>query len=62
MQAIAVRGRRRYIGLGPYPLVSLKRAREETQVNKRIALEGGDPVAVRDGSRRTPDFRPSPSG
>ena len=56
VQIIAVNGRRQHIGLGPVALVSLREAREKAQRNKKIAFDGGDPIAERDGSRRVPTF------
>ncbi len=44
IQIIAVRGKRRHIGLGPYPLISLKEAREKAWANKRLAHEGKTPL------------------
>ncbi len=40
-----VRGRRRELGLGGYPTVSLAAAREKALKYRRIAREGGDPSA-----------------
>ena len=57
IQGLTVHGRRRYIGLGPYPLVSLQQARKKALKNKQIALEGGDPIAERDENRLRPDFK-----
>ena len=57
VQGITVCGTRRWLGLGPYPLVTLKRAREKALENKRIAYEGGDPIAERDGTKRIPNFQ-----
>ena len=45
VQRIVVRGRRRDIGLGPYPAVSLPRARSVAQENRSAVAEGRDPVA-----------------
>lgn len=42
-----VGGKRRYIGLGPYPEVSLSSAREAAQEMHRRIRAGGDPVAER---------------
>ena len=57
VQSITVRGRRRTFGLGPYPMISLREAREAALRNKRIAFEGGDPVAERNERRGAPLFR-----
>lgn len=40
-------GRRRELGLGPYPLVSLKEARSKRDDVRRAVREGEDPVAKR---------------
>jgi len=57
IQIIAVRGKRRHIGLGPYPLISLKEAREKAWANKRLAYEGKDPIEERAGTKRVPNFK-----
>ncbi|MGM0583753.1 MAG: tyrosine-type recombinase/integrase [Pseudomonadota bacterium] len=48
-----VHGRRRDIGLGGASLVSLAEAREKARALRKIAREGGDPVAERDKDKRT---------
>ena len=45
IQRIIVRGRRRDLGLGGFPLVSLREAREQAFANRKVARSGGDPVA-----------------
>ena len=55
-QVVRIKGRRRNIGLGSYPEVSLKEARELALENRRLALKGVDPVAEREGRRLTPTF------
>ena len=45
VQRIVVHGRRRDIGLGPYPAVSLARARAVCHDNRTAVAEGRDPVA-----------------
>ena len=47
VQRIYVRGRRRELGLGGYPLVSLKEARDKAFANRKLARDGGDPFADR---------------
>ena len=47
VQYIMVNGRRRLRGLGPYPAVTLKAAREKALLNKRSVLDGGDPFGER---------------
>ena len=44
-----VNGRRRDLGLGGYPYVSLAEARAEAFDYRRTARKGGDPVALRSG-------------
>ena len=56
VQRITIDGRRRDIGLGGYPLVSLAEAREAAFENRKLARAGGDPLAER-RRRRTPTFR-----
>ena len=51
VQRIVIRGRRREIGLGAFPLVSLDEARGKALANRRVARTGGDPVAGRGGGR-----------
>jgi integrase len=41
-------GRRREMGLGPYPAVSLADARGKADDCRRIVAAGGDPIGVRD--------------
>ena len=43
MQRLVIRGRRRDLGLGAYPLVSLAEARQKALQNRRVARVGGDP-------------------
>ena len=47
VQRIVIQGRRRELGLGGYPKVSLAEARERALENRRIARAGGDPFAQR---------------
>jgi len=47
-----VHGRRREIGLGPVSLLSLKDAREQAIVLRKVARAGGDPIAERDKGKR----------
>lgn len=56
VQRLTVRGRRRDIGLGGYPLVTLAEAREQAEDNRRIARKGGDPLEAR-RKAETPTFR-----
>ena len=55
IQRLVVHGRRRDLGLGGYPLVSLAEAREAAFENRRLARRGLDPVAARRRAR-VPSF------
>jgi len=51
-------GRRRDMGLGPWPIITLKRARELALDWLRVLHEGRDPIAERRaGERQVPTFR-----
>ena len=50
VQRLTIRGRRTELGLGGFPLVSLKEDREKAFANRKLSREGGDPLA---GKRRT---------
>ena len=50
------RGRSRALGLGSFALVSLAEAREQALANRKIAREGGDPLATRRRSQGIPTF------
>ena len=56
IQRVTIDGRRRDVGLGGYPLVSLAEAREAAFGNRKLARAGGDPLAEK---RRdaVPSFR-----
>lgn len=47
IQRIVIHGKRREMGLGGYPLISLAEAREAARANKKLAYLGGDPMAER---------------
>jgi integrase len=51
-----VRGKRRDIGLGGYSWVSLAEAREKSRDARKIAKEGGDPIAARKAMQVCPTF------
>ena len=57
VQSLVIQGKRRTFGLGGYPLVTLKRAREVAAENQRLAREGGDPLAARRAKRSIPTFQ-----
>ena len=56
IQRLTVNGRRRDIGLGGFPLVSLAEAREKAFDNRRSARAGGDPLAEKHKAK-VPTFR-----
>ncbi len=45
IQRLTIRGRRTELGLGGFPLVSLKEAREKAFANRKLAREEGDPLS-----------------
>ncbi|MBA4492103.1 integrase arm-type DNA-binding domain-containing protein [Paracoccus sp. S1E-3] len=47
VQRIVILGKRRELGLGSVTLVSLAEAREKALANRKMAREGGDPLAAR---------------
>lgn len=51
-----VRGRRRDIGLGGTSWVSLAEAREKARALRKVAREGGDPIAARRAATACPTF------
>lgn len=65
---LPVDGKRRDMGRGRYPLVSLKTARQEAETARRLAVEGSGPIARRDrdtvdrkaGTARRPKPRRGP--
>lgn len=56
IQRIIIRGKRREIGLGSFPVVTLAEAREAALENKRLAFKGGDPLAERRRTREILTF------
>ena len=52
-----VHGKRKDLGLGAYPYVSLSEAREKAFEYRKLSREGGDPSALRSGKRAVPTFR-----
>lgn len=53
-----IHGKRRNMGLGGWPMVPLKEAREKASQYRKIAREGGDPFAVRaKANAPVPSFR-----
>ena len=47
IQRIVIHGKRCDIGLGAYPLVSLVEARQRAFDNRKLARDGGDPLALK---------------
>ena len=56
IQRLTIRGRRTELGLGGFPLVSLKEAREKAFANRKLARDGGDPRAEKRRSESMPTF------
>ncbi len=56
IQRLVVRGRRRELGLGSVALVPLAEAREKARVNRKLAREGGDPLAEKRRAEGIPTF------
>ena len=56
VQRLVIRGRRRDIGLGSVALVPLAEVREMARANRKLAREGGDPLAERRRARGIPSF------
>ncbi len=56
VQRLTIRGRRRDLGLGGFPLVTLAEARATALENRRLARAGGDPIALRNAGA-APTFR-----
>ena len=56
IQRLTIRGCRTELGLGGFPLVSLKEAREKAFANRKLAREGGDPLSEKRRVESTPTF------
>ena len=56
VQRLMIRGRRRELGLGGFPLVCLAEAREKAFANRKLAREGGDPLTNRFRAEGMPTF------
>ena len=56
VQRLVIRGRRREIGLGSIELVTLAEAREKAVSNRKLAREGGDPLAMKRRAAGMPTF------
>ena len=56
IQRLVIRGRRSELGLGSVALVSLAEAREQALVNRKLARQGGDPLAEKRRAQGIPTF------
>ena len=56
IQRLLVRGRRRELGLGSLALVPLAEAREKALANRKLARQGGDPLAEKRRTQGIPTF------
>ena len=56
VQRVVIRGRRRDLGLGGFPLVSLSEARAAAHANRKLARSGGDPLVERRRAADAPTF------
>ena len=56
VQRLVIRGHRRELGLGAVGLVPLAKAREKALDNRRLAREGGDPLADKRRIQGVPTF------
>ena len=56
IQRLLIRGRRRELGLGSVALVSLAEARQKALANRKLAREGGDPLAEKRRAEGIPTF------
>ncbi len=56
VQRLVIRGRRRELGLGGFPLVPLRDARAQALANRRLARAGGDPLAEKRRLKSMPSF------
>ena len=61
VQRVAINGKRHDIGLGGWPLTSLKEARERAFANRKLARDGGDPLAAKRRTR-VPTFEQAAAG
>ena len=50
-----IAGRTREMGLGPWPLVPLSEARDKATAQRRLLLDGVDPIAARDAKKPARD-------
>ena len=57
VQRLVIHGTPRTLGLGGFPLVSLKEARAKAFANRKLAREGGDPLSEKHKTRTMPTFK-----
>ena len=62
VQRITIDGKRRDIGLGGYPTVTLAQAREAAVANRALVRHGGNPLAHRDRADEPTDRGPERGG
>ena len=60
VQRLLFDGRRRDLGLGGYPTVSLAEARDRAIANKRVARDGGNPLSAKTTRRAEKKAAPAP--
>jgi len=56
VQRVMIEGKRREIGLGSYPVVTLSMARDQALANKRSVHDGHDPIAEKRIARLDTSF------
>ena len=56
MQRVAINGKRREMGLGSPPVVTLAKAREAALENKRLIFDGIDPLSAKREAEAIPTF------
>ena len=56
IQRLLIRGRRRELGLGSVALAPLSEAREKALANRKLARQGGDPLAEKRRGQGIPSF------
>ena len=56
VQRLMIQGRRRELGLGGFPLVSLAEARAKAFAYRKVAREGGDPLTEKRRADGIPTF------
>ena len=62
IQRLVIRGKRCELGLGSVALVPLAEAREKAVSNRKLAREGGDPLAEKRRLQSVPTFAEAAAG